>query len=713
MLNGNITATFSLNNISYTDEGYYYAIFAGSCGTVYSDTVFVTVHTTTAITSTFTNPLNVICEDAGISFAFAAEGHSLTYAWNYNGTGAGTDSTLTITSADTSESGFYQLVTSGDCGTDSSQLVQLIVHPTTRVLSTIADTAICEDSDITVPVSTDGYNVSYNWFQNGTQIGTGSDLVITDALSTDNGAYQLQLGGYCGVDSTDVFDVLVMPTTDIFASMGDTTACIGDSMTLSVHDTGFMNTYQWYKDGSMLSSALDSTLILGSLSAVDTGIYQLIATGSCGTDSSATLPIGAWKTTSILASSPLSFDICKGDQAQFYLEAEGSFLNFSWSKDGVTLPGSIDDTLLINNIQPAFAGYFIGTATGICGTSVTDTIQMDVHQAPNVTADPVSDTLCQFDNTALTVASNGFGVTYNWYFNGATVGTGSTLTLDSITYAEQGNYMAVADGYCGIDTAQTAFVKVDAILPSLSLPSYAFEICESDSVLINASSLLGQSVSVNWYKDSVLVNSGLSYNLADSGSYYAELTDLVTGCIETTPMADVIMHPLPEPVTISGEDTLYQNTPNWYWVNLEPNVNYDWSIPSGVITAGWSSDSVEIQFGSTGTHMVYLEAKNQFDCTTDLELEVLISGIVFYENQAFKYKVYPNPTVGRAVLTLEHAVTSNMKIEVVDVKGALVHSGMLLKGSIEYQMDLTNLRNGQYVINIQGMGISVPIVKTN
>ena len=132
-----------------------------------------------------------------------------------------------------------------------------------------------------------------------------------------------------------------------------------------------------------------------------------------------------------------------------------------------------------------------------------------------------------------------------------------------------------------------------------------------------------------------------------------------------------------------------------------------------MITAGWSSDSVEIQFGSTGTHMVYLEAKNQFDCTTDLELEVLISGIGFYENQAFKYKVYPNPTVGRAVLTLEHAVTSNMKIEVVDVKGALVHSGMLLKGSIEYQMDLTNLRNGQYVINIQGMGISVPIVKTN
>ena len=150
----------------------------------------------------------------------------------------------------------------------------------------------------------------------------------------------------------------------------------------------------------MLSSALDSTLILGSLSAVDTGIYQLIATGSCGTDSSATLPIGAWKTTSILASSPLSFDICKGDQAQFYLEAEGSLLNFSWSKDGVTLPGSIDDTLLINNIQPAFAGYFIGTATGICGTSVTDTIQMDVHQAPNVTADPVSDTCLLYTSDA-------------------------------------------------------------------------------------------------------------------------------------------------------------------------------------------------------------------------------------------------------------------------------------------------------------------------
>ena len=172
-----VSTAFGLSNISYNDEGYYYAEFDGSCGTVYSDTIFVTVHTTTAITSTFSNPLNVICEDAGIDFSFAVEGHGLTYSWNQDGSAAGSDSTLQITTADTAQSGFYQLITSGTCGVDTSQVLQLIVHPTTQVLSTFADTSICQDADMTLPVATDGFNVTYKWYQNGTQISTSNSLV--------------------------------------------------------------------------------------------------------------------------------------------------------------------------------------------------------------------------------------------------------------------------------------------------------------------------------------------------------------------------------------------------------------------------------------------------------------------------------------------------------------------------------------------------------
>ena len=127
--NNTIMTSFGLSNISYNDEGYYYAKFDGSCGTVYSDTVQVIVHTTTAVTSAYSNPLNVICEDAGIDLSFAVEGHGLTYAWNQDGSAAGSDSTLQIITADTAQSGYYQLITSGVCGVDSSQVLQLIVHP--------------------------------------------------------------------------------------------------------------------------------------------------------------------------------------------------------------------------------------------------------------------------------------------------------------------------------------------------------------------------------------------------------------------------------------------------------------------------------------------------------------------------------------------------------------------------------------------------------
>ena len=707
-----VSTAFGLSNITYNDEGYYYAEFDGSCGTVYSDTILVTVHTTTAITSTFSNPLNVICEDAGIDFSFAVEGHGLTYAWNQDGSAAGSDSTLQITTADTAQSGYYQLITSGTCGVDSSQVIQLIVHPTTRVLSTFADTAICQDADMTLPVATDGFNVTYKWYQNGTQISTASSLAITDGLSSDNGEYLLALNGYCGTDSSNTFDVLVMPTTEVFTSLGDTTTCIDDAHVLAVVDTGYMNMYQWYKNGTMLTGETDSTLTFSALTSSDTGLYQLVASGSCGTDSSAVMSLGAWKTTTLTASSP-SFDICKGDQALMYMDVDGDFVTYTWAKDGFNLPGSTNDTLILNNVQPAFAGYFIGTATGICGTTVTDSIQMSVHQIPNVVQEPVSDTLCQYDNTSLTVNASGFGVTYDWYFNGALIDSGATLALDSIIYAQQGNYLAVADGFCGVDSSQAAYVKVDAILPTINAPSLSFEICELDTIPLNATSLLGQTISAEWYRDSTIVGTSTTYNLTDSGMYYVILTDLITGCVESTPGVEVIERPVPQPIAIFGEDTLIQNLPTWYWVAFEPNVDYDWSIPTGVIMAGWLSDSVEVQLSGSGTHMVYVQAKNEFDCTTDLELEVLVSGIGFDENKQVIFKIYPNPTVGMTLLELDQEVSADMIVEIVDAKGSIVHSGMLRKGADKYRVDMTSLRNGQYVIQIPQLGISVTIVKTN
>ena len=117
-----------------------------------------------------------------------------------------------------------------------------------------------------------------------------------------------------------------------------------------------------------------------------------------------------------------------------FMDVEGDFLTYSWAKDGFNLPGSTNDTLILNNVQPAFAGYFIGTATGICGTSLTDSIEMNVHQVPNVVQEPLSDTLCQYDNTSLTVNATGFGVTYDWYSHGLLMGPGSHLALASITY---------------------------------------------------------------------------------------------------------------------------------------------------------------------------------------------------------------------------------------------------------------------------------------
>ena len=77
------------------------------------------------------------------------------------------------------------------------------------------------------------------------------------------------------------------------------------------------------------------------------------------------------------------------------------------------------------------------------------------------------------------------------------------------------------------------------------------------------------------------------------------------------------------------------------------------------------------------------------------------------------FKIYPNPTVGMTLLELDQEVSADMIVEIVDAKGSIVHRGMLRKGADKYRVDMTPLRNGQYVIQIPQLGISVTIVKTN
>jgi hypothetical protein len=70
------------------------------------------------------------------------------------------------------------------------------------------------------------------------------------------------------------------------------TVNVGDTATFSVTATGTPSpTYQWYKDGGLMSGETGSTLTITNSQLSDAGSYYVIVTNAAGTQTSSTVSL--------------------------------------------------------------------------------------------------------------------------------------------------------------------------------------------------------------------------------------------------------------------------------------------------------------------------------------------------------------------------------------------------------------------------------------
>ncbi len=334
---------------------------------------------------------NEVCEGTNTSFSIVASGNEpITYQWQINtGTGfatiqnneiysGATTNNLVISSVSSSMDGsLYRCSASNGGGTNHSEQASLLIKSNTTItMEPESSINVCENtSNITIKISAESSNLSYQWYKGLNAITGETDTsltIIPDILNSGN--YYCFVSGDCGGVTSDVSNVVIDTNTTLLAQPESTVqACEnGADISLAISAEGTNLNYQWFKDGNSISQATEPTLIV-SPGFENTGFYYCEITGNCGTIASDNISL-IIDTTTIILTHPVSQEnIDESSEVTFSVQADGTNLRYQWRKDEVDLSddgnisGSLTSQLSVSDVSLADEGAYDCIITGNCG----------------------------------------------------------------------------------------------------------------------------------------------------------------------------------------------------------------------------------------------------------------------------------------------------------------------------------------------------------
>ncbi len=190
----------------------------------------------------------------------------------------------------------YYVIISGQCGSDQSDNITLSEIPALTVEDLPATTDVCKGSDASFTAnatsSVAGVTITYQWYKDGTALEnnakyagvTAATMILTKAENDDAGDYQCEviLESF-DKKTTNATKLVVKNVPTIKTDLQkDLSVKTGEKLTLTVEAEGDALTYQWYKDGKVITGATEATYEKDKVSTTDEGTYKVKVTNNCG-----------------------------------------------------------------------------------------------------------------------------------------------------------------------------------------------------------------------------------------------------------------------------------------------------------------------------------------------------------------------------------------------------------------------------------------------
>jgi pectate lyase len=174
---------------------------------------------------------------------------------------------------------------------DPGDAPSITTQPVSQTVSAGANVSFGVAAEGTAPLV-------YQWQKNGSPISgaNASTLNLTNVQGADAGSYRVVVSNAAGsaTSTTAVLNVETGPVAPAITSQpASQTVVTGGSALFGVIATGTAPlSYQWYKDGSLISGATTSSLSLSNVQAADAGGYGVVVSNAAGTATSNTAALG-------------------------------------------------------------------------------------------------------------------------------------------------------------------------------------------------------------------------------------------------------------------------------------------------------------------------------------------------------------------------------------------------------------------------------------
>jgi hypothetical protein len=333
---------------------------------------------------------------------------------------------------------------------------------------------------------------------------TACDLYTLNGVDYDSSGtfYQYFINSQ-GCDSIITLNLTVNRSPSIITESDTINRCINTPVDITVIADGTSPLlYQWYKDGSILSSETSETIYLNAVQPSDDSFYTCEITNSCGSITTTGTTLQVIQIT-VYPGSDTAF--CNSNPVQLLATATSNYpavsgaFSFLWSPpeglSATNIPNPVAQPM--GDTQYQIVANDQNNCPGMAFLNVYSNTGASITQQPQ----PLYN-LCLSDTLVLQVAADGSSpISFQWKKNGSPIpaATVASYPIFNATLADEGIYTCDVSNLCNV--VSTNNIEVNVIQISITA-SADTGMCKGQSASLSANAVSnhpGQSGTLNYF----------------------------------------------------------------------------------------------------------------------------------------------------------------------------------------------------------------------
>jgi gliding motility-associated-like protein len=321
---------------------------------------------------------------------------------------------------------------------------------------------------------------------------------------------------------------------------------------------------------------------------------------------------------------------------------EVSLLDFNWL---------VSDNGIISNTEPGIINVFwqesgnktVSLTSQLNGCSSNqENLTITVFESPEASFVGPS-LLCVNQSGNFQFTGNvGNAATYQWTFDGATLGSAQTQGPHNVIWEEPGNFevsLLITENGCESEPFSSTVLVEPGVIPVADFIGINTSGCiPFTAEVLNNSESFGESVQLQWFLNDLSVGSSENLNLTiqESGNYNLKLVvTTTTGCqgSDTLEISNFIEgFPIPNAqILVEPSDRLDISNPIFNLSTEEEQHFCTFQLPNDVVFA------CQTQFVApeTGIFPVGVIVENEFGCIAESFIDLAVTGVLIYIPNAF------------------------------------------------------------------------------